>query len=257
MDNWDEEGADRAVTALARTAGAGEILEILWRYAARDFRDLGHKAIYAANAWRTLHAIGWRHAEPVLRSLAYAMLEHEPGNPAQRDGEPDRPWRDNQKRVSQIRSDWQQGKTDSAAAVELLQGLRASSASDACNHVVGILNKGVAPASVWDALFLRAGELLMQQPGIVGLHCVTSTNALHYGYQACGTDETRRLLLLQGAAFLALFDRRIGSQRRSDLHIDTLAGSACKTKGAEAVAEILAEVSKDRVEAARKLLACV
>jgi hypothetical protein len=256
MDNWDEEGADRAVTALARTAGAGEILEILWRYAARDFRDLGHKAIYAANAWRTLQAIGWRHAEPVLRSLAYAMLEHEDGNPAQRDADADRPWRDNQKVVSRIRPGWQQGKADSAAALEFLQGLRDSSAADACNQVVGLLNKGVAPVSVWDGLFLRAGELLMQQPGIVGLHCVTSTNALHYGYQACGADETRRLLLLQGAAFLALFHKRMGSQRRSDLHIDTLAGSDCKTKGAEAVAEILAEVSKDRVGAARKLLTC-
>ena len=47
------------------------------RYGARDFRDIGHKAIYVANAWRTLQTIGWQHAEPVLRSLAYALLDHE------------------------------------------------------------------------------------------------------------------------------------------------------------------------------------
>src|ERR1700730_17490273 len=29
MDNWDEEGTDRAVTALVRNAGAGEIVELL------------------------------------------------------------------------------------------------------------------------------------------------------------------------------------------------------------------------------------
>jgi hypothetical protein len=254
MDQWDEEGADRAITALARSAGAGEILELLWRYGARDFRDIGHKAIYTANAWRTLHAIGWRHAEPVLRSLVYAMLEHEEGNPAQRDAEPDRPWRDNQKRVGQIRPEWQQGKADSAAAIELLQTLRGAGPSDACEQIVGLLNKRIAPESIWDALFLRAGELLMQQPGIVGLHCVTSVNALHYGYQACGNDETRRLLLLQAPAFLALFDKRIGKQRRADLHIDTLVGSDCKAKGAEAIAEILSALSHDRVEAAGKLV---
>ncbi len=43
----------------------------MWEYGARDFRNIGHKAIYAANAWRTLQAIGWRHAEPVL-ALAWS-----------------------------------------------------------------------------------------------------------------------------------------------------------------------------------------
>ena len=53
--------------------------------AARDFRSIGHKAIYVANSCRTLQCIGWQHAEPVLRSLAYALLMHEGGNPAKRD----------------------------------------------------------------------------------------------------------------------------------------------------------------------------
>ena len=33
-----------------------------------------HKAIYVANSYRTLGCIGQQHAEPVLRSLAYALL---------------------------------------------------------------------------------------------------------------------------------------------------------------------------------------
>ena len=33
------------------------------------------KAIYVGNAFRTLEVIGWQHAEPVLRSLAYALLD--------------------------------------------------------------------------------------------------------------------------------------------------------------------------------------
>src|SRR4051794_4093296 len=48
MDNWDVEGADTAVAAWTRTASASEVFEPLWRYGARDFRDIGHKAIYVA-----------------------------------------------------------------------------------------------------------------------------------------------------------------------------------------------------------------
>src|SRR5262245_55926124 len=76
MDNWDEPAADAAIAGMARSAGANEIYEILFRYGARDFRSIGHKAIYVANSLRTLHCIGWQHAEPVLRSLAYALLNH-------------------------------------------------------------------------------------------------------------------------------------------------------------------------------------
>src|SRR5947207_852503 len=75
MDNWDEAAADAAVVGLARTAGAHEIFEIFCRYGARDFRDIGHKGIYVANSFRTLEAIGWHHAEPVLPSLAYGLLD--------------------------------------------------------------------------------------------------------------------------------------------------------------------------------------
>src|SRR5579884_1064781 len=191
MDHWDEDGADHAVTALARSAGANEIMELLLRYGCRDFRDIGHKAIYVANSWRTLQTIGWRHAEPVLRSLAFALLEHEGTNPAHRDADADRPGRDNLKRLKEIRQGWHQGKIDSAATRDLLATLRTASPSDGSEHVIKLLNRGMSPASVWDALFLTAGELLMRQPGIVGIHCVTATNELYYGYLTSANDETR------------------------------------------------------------------
>jgi hypothetical protein len=259
MDNWDEEGADRAIAALVRSAGAGEIAELFWRYGARDFRDIGHKAIYAANSWRTLQAIGWRHAEPVMRSLAYACLEHEGSNPAQRDAEPDRPWRENQARARRIRPEWQTGKTAPEAAAELLQSLRTANPSEASEQVVGILNHGVSPDCVWDGLFLRAGELLMQQPGIVGIHCVTSANALRFAYQTSGNDETRRLLMLQAAAFLALFRKAMGGRGslREELHIDTLEKAPLAGTGTGAIEDVLATVSKDRLAAARKTLTLV
>src|SRR5918992_402368 len=77
MDRWDEGAADGAIAGVARTATREEILELLARYAARDFRDIGHKAIYVANSVRTLDVIGWQHAEAVLRSLTLALLYRE------------------------------------------------------------------------------------------------------------------------------------------------------------------------------------
>ncbi|HJT78168.1 MAG TPA: hypothetical protein VJ739_13270, partial [Gemmataceae bacterium] len=257
MDNWDEEGADRAVTALVRSAGAEEVIETFWRYGARDFRDIGHKAIYVANSWRAMQTVGWRHAEPVMRSLAFALLEHEGDNPAKRDDMRDRPGRENLERVWKVRRDWQQGKPSARAGQELVGVLRTAGPGEACDWVVAELNKGVAPASLWDGLFLRAGELLMQQPGIIGVHCVTSINALHYGYTASGDDATRRFLLLQAAAFLPLFRGFMDGRGkvRTDLHLDALEKEDVKAKGPEAVEEILAEVSKDKLSAARKTLA--
>ncbi len=255
MDNWDEEGADAAIASLVRSAGATEVIELFWRYGSRDFRDIGHKAIYTANAWRTLQTIGWRHAEPVMRSLAFALLEHEGGNPAQRDADQDRPGRENLQRAARIRRDWQRGRVVAQAAADLLGTLRTATPAEGSDRVVAVLNDGIDPACVWDGLLLTAGELLMRQPGIVGLHCVTTVNALHYGYQASGNDETRRLLTLQAAAFLPMFRQAmLGRGRLADLRIDTLERQDVRRRGPEAIEEIFADVRRDNVAAARKTL---
>src|SRR5262245_33361997 len=108
MDDWDEEKADAAVAALARTAPMNEMVDIFAKYGCRDFRDIGHKAIFVANSFRTLQCIGWHHAEPVLRSLAYALLQHEGDNPAKRAKEvvADAIGRKNADRAKTIRPDW-------------------------------------------------------------------------------------------------------------------------------------------------------
>jgi hypothetical protein len=234
MDRWDESAADAAVAGLARTAGANEVYELFVRYGARDFRDIGHKAIYVANSWRTLQCIGWQHAEPVLRSLAYALLQHNKGR---------------------IKEGWYAGKPDAAASADLLSALRKGSENDASQQVVELLNRGIAPQSIWDALFDGAGELLLRKPNIVSLHAVTTTNALHYAYQASGDDLTRRLLMLQNAAFLTLFREALG--KSSGTQIDQLepAGTSGSKEGRGAIEEIFAEASHDKMAAARKTLA--
>jgi hypothetical protein len=185
--------------------------------------------------------------------LAYALLYHEADNPAKRDAEPDRPWRRNQGLVSKIRAEWRQGKPSPEAVAEMLAVLREASDEEACDKVVGQLNRGVAPQSLWDAFFLGAGELLMRRPGIVSLHAVTSANALHHAYQNVDDDETRRLLLLQTAAFLTLFRGDRGGEK--DVRIDLFEPLPIKATVASAVEEIFGDVSRDRMTAARKMAA--
>jgi hypothetical protein len=253
MDNWDEAAVDVAATALARSASAHDAFELFARYGMRDFREIGHKAIYVANSFRTLEVIGWHHAEPILRSLVYAVMDRDgaKSNPATSDLPADRPYRQNLERVKEIRANWREGKPNADATREMLQTIREGSAKDAGEKVLELLNRGVAPQSLFDACFDGAGELLMRAPGILSLHATTFTNALHYSWQHCRDDETRKILLLQNASFLPLFR---GNSKDKGLHIDKLEGAQLKDSSAGAIEEIFADVSGDKLSATRKII---
>jgi len=256
MDRWNEEGADAAVAALARKAEAADVWELFFRYGARDYRSIGHKAIDVANSHRVLGVIGWKHAEPILRSLAYALLMHEDGNPAERSAWPDQPWRRNQDLIDEVPADWQDGKEDPDAVTELLDALRDGSEDEAADKVVGLLRRGVGPQSIWDGLSLGAVELLVRQPGIIALHAVTTTNALHYAYRFAREDRTRQLLLLQNAAFLPMFRKTMYERGQvREFHLDALEPSAGEPEGKNLVDMIFAELGSDPLSAARKTLA--
>ena len=112
--------------------------------------------------------------------------------------------------------------------------LRQGSNEAASEKVVELLRRGTAPQSIWDAVFLGAGELLLRQPGIIALHAVTTTNALHYAYRTSGDDLTRRLLLLQNAAFLPMFREAMqGRGKVREAAIDRLEAGAFEQQGAE------------------------
>jgi hypothetical protein len=206
MDQWDVEAADVAVAALARSASANELFDVFARYGCRDFRSIGHKAIYVANAFRTLQCIGWRFAEPVLRSLAYALLNHtgEP-NPATANLFADVAWARTQAQLPKFNRQWLSGQTDAARTQELLASLRSDSPEQAVDRVATMVQQGVHPQSVSDALYLSAAEMLGQQPGIVALHAATSTNALQYAFLHAKSPKVRQAVLLQNAAFIPYF----------------------------------------------------
>ena len=148
MDNWDETAVDAAVTGIARHLPAHEVYEMFFRYGARDYRSIGHKAIFVANSWRTLQCIGWRHAEPIVRSLAYALLNHEGSNPSKRDDEADRPWRENVPLAAQFRANWLDGRVDGKATTQMLAVLRKGNYQDASREVLKQINAGISPQAI-------------------------------------------------------------------------------------------------------------
>ena len=136
---WDVAAADAAAAGLARSVGLGRAFDLFARVGLRDYRSIGHKIIYVANGFRTLHTIGVEHAEPVFRSLAYALLQHEGKNPAGRDGAPDRPGRANSKRLHELKSDWLQGRRDADATIEFRKVLRDGEADEASRQAVALV----------------------------------------------------------------------------------------------------------------------
>ena len=247
MNRWDDEAADSAIAGLCRSAGASEVMELIWPYAIRDWQNIGHKAIFAAHSWRTLELIGWEHAEPVLRSLVYGILNGGASDSAV-------PYDHNRELAGQIRSDWATGKPDPMVTTGLLQTLRQAAPKEAAMAVVGHLNQGVAASSLWDAILLAASELLMRQQAIVPLHATTATNSLFYIYRQTGKDSTRLLALLQAASWIALF--RDGTRARGGFpdqpQIDQFEAASAVPAS---IGEVFDGLKQDRNQAAARVLA--
>ena len=247
MDRYDESAADVAIAAFCRSSGASQVMETLWPYAIRDWQNIGHKAIFAAGAWRTLELIGWEHAEPVLRSLVYALLNGGHSDTAA-------PSDQNRQLAEQIRDDWTAGRPDPMVTTGIVQMLRQATPKEAAESAVGHLNRGVAASSIWDGILLAACELLMRQQAIVPLHATTATNALFYIFRQSGSDSTRRICLLQAASWIALF--REGSRSRGGFpslpNIDEFQPSDVAPASIETVFDGL---QQDRTKAAAQTLA--
>jgi hypothetical protein len=131
----------------------------------------------------------------------------------------------------------------------MLAALREGTEEQTADRVVDLLQRRMAPESIWDAVMCGAAELLMRNPGILSLHAVTTTNAIRYLYDRSQKDETRRLLLLQNASFLPFY-RGGGSSAR----IDELAPQEPSASGDLAVEEICATIGRDNAAAARRVL---
>ena len=256
MDQWDPEKADAAIAALARGASENELFELMAHYGSRDFRDIGHKAIFVANAFRTLGCIGWQHAEPVLRSLTYALqCRGNDPHPAKHELRADLPERQNRELIDSVRDDWEGNRDHHQATETFLELLHEADERTAAEAVARQLNAGVSARSLYDALYLSAAEMLMRRPNIISLHAVTMTNALGYAYRRVRQPKLRLRLLFQNASFLAMFLARLqeGSPLASD-SLTQLTPDPIKGTREEAIEGILAKVNQQNGQAAAEAL---
>ena len=260
MDDWDELRADAAVTALARSGDPRQVFNMLWAYGARDYRNLGHKAIFVANAWRTLDAIGWQHAEPTLRSLVLGLLDFGKTEVVNDYGLDDQAYPANVELVAShlnaLPGHWHGGTTNDSATQALLGPLRDGSTDAACALAVQSLRDGTCEGqAVWDAVHLIASELMMRQPGIAGIHAVTSVNGLRFAYEHTNDPQTKLLMLLQGVGWMGQFRNYMKPDKDNDLRIDAMVPDDIASNAEEAAESIYAMVSDDRDAAARMAFA--
>ncbi len=267
MEAWDSERAERAVVALARHRGAAEVFETLWRYGARDYRNIGHKAIYVANASRTLHAIGWQHAEPVLRSLVLSLLDFGREQKVNGYGFDDQCYGPNLKRVKEtfprLHDSWPADTPDAELTRAVLTAIRDATPEEACAELAGRFAKGKATAgAVWDAVHLAAAELRIRTrsaAAIVGIHAVTAANGLHHAWQAASDPQARLLIQLQAVGWMSQF--RVFAQAREEglrrFAITDMEPASGDADTARAVTEIFAGLRTDPDAAAARVFRLV
>lgn len=249
MDNWDVDAADAATITMCRYLSPTETMEAFWRFAIRDHRNIGHKAIFAAQAWRTLQTIGWQHAEPVLRSLTFGLLD--------RGGRPGTdvigPYQQVLEMAEEMYEGWSHGPVvDRQISDRIIGALRRNNPVLCADEFVEYLNGGNDPGTLWDSAAVAASELLLRKPGIQALHAVTSLNALHHIFQISQDNVTRLLTMLQAAAWTALFRDGLGDAPK--VHLDELEPISMKLDRDEMVADIFSSVASDRTKAAAKTL---
>ena len=268
MEAWDEERADRAITAMVRSQSSQQVISQLWRYGARDYRNIGHKAIFVANTWRTLQTIGWQHAEPAMRSLVLGLLDF--GRERELNGYryEDQSYQGNVQRVMKSFDDLPGNWTRQAdrngqnagtgGTTDLLAAIRIGEVEGACDLAVSLLTeRKVSASAVWDAIHLAGAELMLRQPGIYGIHTVTSANGLRYAFETASTSEMRLLMLLQGVGWMAQFGHFMSTARGglSDSRIDQLEPADLPDEETSAAQLVFETASDDRSLAARQAYA--
>ena len=242
MAKLDPSHAERAIVVLARTQGQRRAMSLLWEYGARRVcGSLGHHPIMVANTWRTLEALGWQHAEQVLRYLARTLPRHE----ADMTYEPNRERAS--KTLPRLPADWATNEPSRGATLEVFHLLRQGKTDAVCDLICTQLSSGrVKAGAVWDAVHLVAADLLFRYKtggiaiGSYLIHAVTSTNALRCGFDCSDDDRVRLLMLLQSVGGLGnqfvLPNEKVGQLRGMNL-LDLKADA---TKAFAAIADVFA-----------------
>lgn len=227
MEAWDEEAADQAVTSLHDALTMHDFFEEFWPVAVRDYRIIGHKAIFATQTYRALSNLGWRSGLAGVRSLARGVLDQNPYEAFSNDDTEQilGVYERNLVRTAGIPVDWWVAKKDPKESLRLLERLRDADIDQSAEEVVKTLKAGVDAGTAWDGIRLYAFELMMWKPSIAAVHTVTSVNALWRMSTYATRDSTRKIAVLQAASWMPLFRELLEERnnRSYDIKIDSLA----------------------------------
>jgi hypothetical protein len=255
MRKFDAERAEVALLGLVRSEGGKPAMGRLWHYVARDPSNIGHRAIAFVNAWRTLETIGWQHAEPVCQFVVRELNGGKYTPPL---------YRPNVERAESglrdLPPDWAGRRADRGAAIELLALLHTGDGKGACEWAFATLKKGAVQAqSVWDAVFLAAGEIMLRFNTYDALparplHTSTSMNALHYAFHACPDPATRLYTLLMAVDWTAGYTAtELGQKKLRDMKLTELPRVEAAGTAEQAVEAIFGDHPVRKYDAARKL----
>ncbi|MEQ1860153.1 MAG: hypothetical protein ABMA13_09470 [Chthoniobacteraceae bacterium] len=210
MEAWEQERAERAIIAVARSQGVAAALQRLSYFAARDWSFIGHVPIAVSNAWRTLQVIGEAHAEPVLR---YLVRELHARNEKQTQGQSCDTNRELvQQWFAKLPPDWADSRSDEKATLELLRIIRSGDWKRVSQWVArGLAERWVHAGDVWNATHLATAEFMVRfklgnlRMANRALHSNTSGNALHHLFKVSEEARTRFFIALQAPAWAADF----------------------------------------------------
>ena len=197
--------AERAVLALARAGGRGQVLEELWPYALREFFGLCHRTIFAAHTDRVIARVP-EVLEPSVRVLVSGLMHYQPHGDL-------REYANTLEASARLRPGWKQGTRDSAESWQLAQRLRAGNAHETRDKVLEASDRGMGADGLWDALTLAAADLFVRTPELLGVHATTVTNACAHISRAARRDSTQRAALMTAAAWLPYFRGRFIQDR--------------------------------------------
>lgn len=240
MKRLDSDHAEKAIVALARYQGRRQAMELLWHYGCRDCGAIGHRAIALTSCRRVLEAIGWEHAEPVLRFVVRDLM-----------GE-DRYYRANVSRAEKLWEKlpfgWASGEAQAEATREMFALMRQGKSEEASESAGRQLADGVGGQAIWDAVHVAAAEMLILHPGDVGmggraLHVNTAANALHYAFLTSVSPQTRLLILLQAVAWVGDFvHAQLGAENLAETKPTDLSGVQPEGAAVEVIADVFSSL---------------
>ncbi len=199
MVAWDTEAADRAIVDLFENMPTPEAAEHIMRWGARETGEIGHAAIWFALGIRSLDALGWQFAQPVLRSMARDMVRDQSSGLAES-------YVQHRKELSAVtRMALRDQGIDAGVTRELVAEVRRGDIDSASRMVLNLIKTRAPVQSVWDGYALAGCEHLLRMGAGFALHRFDGMNALHHLYSRADDPLTKATTLVQTAAFMASF----------------------------------------------------